>query len=407
MLTLIFPPEAVSTSQLLGELVEDLVRQGRRVTIVTTKPHFHPANAGAQRAALRSRWGPILARSEFAGAEVLHTAMPLKAGGLWRRAAGWTGFHVVSVLAAVFAVGRVQVVFAPSPPLTIGVAAWLIARLKGARYVYNVQELYPDTAVALGALRPGMLLNALYAVERFVYRHAFAVAVIGNGMRARIIAKGIASDKVRLIPNFVDTSTIAERPKDNPFAREHGFANRFVVMYAGNIGHAQGLEVLLESAALTRDREDIVYAIVGEGALRDELMAQARAQALANVTFVAQQPFSRVPDIYGASDVNVVPLVGALVDDAVPSKVYRIMAAGRPVLAIVDARSDVARIVTDARAGWVVPPADASALAAVVRHAADAGTGDMGQHGRRYAQAHVERSRVTAAYGALLDEAAG
>jgi colanic acid biosynthesis glycosyl transferase WcaI len=403
VLTLIFPPEAVSTSQLLGELVEDLVRQGRRVTVITTKPHFHPANAAEQRRGLVGGW---LARSEFAGASVFHTAMPLKAGGLWQRAIGWIGFHVLSVIAAIVAVGRAQVVLAPSPPLTIGVAAWLIARLKGARYVYNVQELYPDTAVALGALRPGLLLNVLYAVERFIYRRAFAIAVIGSGMRDRIIAKGITAAKVRLIPNFVDTATIAERPKDNPFSRAHGLHDRFVVMYAGNIGRAQGLEVILGAAALTTDRKDIVYAIVGEGALRAELMDAARARSLGNVTFVEQQPYERVPDIYGASDVNVVPLAGSLVDDAVPSKVYRIMAARRPVLAIVDSRSDVARIVEDARAGWVVPPGDAQALAALIRRVADEGVGDRGESGRRYAKANVERATVTAAYGALLDEAA-
>jgi colanic acid biosynthesis glycosyl transferase WcaI len=406
VLTLIFPPEAVSTSQLLGELVEDLVRQGRRVTVITTKPHFHPANAAEQRRGLRSQSGRWLGRSDFAGASVFHTAMPLKAGGLWQRAVGWLGFHVLSVVAAVTAVGRVQVIFAPSPPLTIGLAAWLIARLKGARFIYNVQELYPDTAVALGALRPGMLLSLLYSAERFIYRQAFAVAVIGKGMRERIVAKGIAPTKVRLIPNFVDTATIAERPKDNPFSRAHGLHDRFVVMYAGNIGRAQGLEVLLDAAALTGDRKDIVYAIVGEGALRAELMEAARARSLGNVTFVEQQPYERVPDIYGASDVNVVPLAESLVDDAVPSKVYRIMAARRPVLAIVDSRSDVARIVEDARAGWVVPPGDATALATVIRRIADEGVGNRGELGRGYAQSNVERAICRRHRGALFDEAA-
>lgn len=406
VLTLVFPPEEVSTSQLLGELVEDLVRQGRRVTVVTTKPHFHPDKLGEQRRHLVPRWGGLLSRSEFAGAEVFHTAMPVKAGGLWRRAAGWLGFHALSIVAAALVAGRAQVVFAPSPPLTTGLAAWIVAKIKGARYVYNVQELYPDTAVALGALRPGFLLDLMYAVERFVYRNAFAVTVIGNGMRERIIAKGIPAARVHLIPNFVDSTTIIERPKDNPFAREHGLVHRFVVMYAGNIGHAQGLEVLLDAAALTADEPAVVYAIVGEGAVRDELMTQARERRLANVVFVEQQPFERVPDIYGASDINVVPLARALVEDAVPSKVYRIMAARRPVLAIVDSRSDVAAIVREAGAGWVVPPGDPAAIADVVRSAVKARASDMGTRGRAFAQAHVERGTITQRYGELFDQAA-
>ena len=407
ILTLIFPPEEVSTSQLLGELAEDLVRQGRRVTVVTTKPHFHPARASEQRRGLRRRWGGLLARSEFRGCTVYHTPMPLKKGGLWQRAVGWVGFHVLSILVALIAVGRVQVVLAPSPPLTIGVAARVIARLKRAPYVYNVQELYPDTAVALGVLRRGPLLSLLYRVEKFVYAGAYAVAVIGAGMRDRIVAKGVAGARVRLIPNFVDTEEIAERPKDNAFAREYDLSDRFVVMYAGNIGRAQGLDVLLDAAGLTLDDKRLVYFIVGEGALREELVAQARSRRLGNVIFAPQQPYARVPDIYGASDVNVVPLAGALVEDAVPSKVYRIMAARRPVLAIADARSDVARIVVEAGAGWVVPPGDAAALAALVRQLAASGTGDHGERGQRYVRSRVERAAITAAYGALLDEAAG
>lgn len=407
VLTLVFPPEEVSTSQLLGDLVSDLVSQGRSVTVITTKPHYHASDAARQRATLRPVWAGLLARSEFAGATVYHTAMPLKAGGLWRRAAGWVGFHVLSVMAALLRVRAPHVILAPSPPLTIGVAAWIIARLRGVPFIYNVQELYPDTAVALGALRRGLALNALYAVERFVYARAHAVAVIAPGMRRRLMAKGVPAAKVRVIPNFVDTAAIAERARDNPFAREHGLVGRFVIMYAGNVGRAQGLEVLLNAAARTVDREHIVYVIVGDGALREELMAGASARELRNMLFVAQQPYGRVPDIYGASDVNVVPLVGALVEDAVPSKVYRIMAARRAVLAIAAPESDLAKIVSDAACGWVVPPGNADALAELVLRLADEGVGKAGDNGRRYVEGHVERSMVTGRYGMLLDEAAG
>lgn len=377
---------------------------GWEVVVVTTRPHYNPPPSGGTQT-LTPLWGGLLAKSTFGGATVLHTAMPLKGTSVPVRMAGWIGFHVLSVVAALLEVGKVDVILAPSPPLSIGVAAWLIGAFKRAPFIYNVQELFPDTAVSLGALRDGAFLDVLRVMERFIYRRAFAVTTIAPGMARAIAGRTGDARKVRLIPNFVDTRIIAPRPRDNSFSREFGLTGRFSVVYAGNMGPAQGLETLLDAAELTRDDDRILYVFVGEGTSRDSLERSSSARKLSNVLFIPQQPYDRVPDIYGASDLCIVPLAPNLVAEAVPSKVYRVMAAERRVLAIADKNSDLARVVRDSGSGLVVEAGNPHALATAIIAAASNVDSASAAHGREYVVQHVDRPRIVREYSELLSEA--
>lgn len=397
----------MSTAQLFGEVVEDLVALGWHVDVVTTKPHFNPPEGSSSAQPLAPLWGGLLAKSSFRGATVWHTAMPKKGSSVSMRIAGWLGFHLLSVLAAWLKVGKVDVILAPSPPLTIGIAAWLIGVLKRAPFIYNVQELYPDTAVSLGALRKGTLLDLLRRVERFVYDRSFAVTTIAPGMARTIGGRTEDARKVRLIPNFVDTRIIAPRPRDNSFSREYGLNGLFTVVYAGNMGPAQGLETLLDAADLTRGDARILYVFVGDGTSRESLQRSARSRGLSNVHFIPQQPYERVPDIYGASDLCVVPLASSLVAEAVPSKVYRIMAAERRVLAITDAASDLAAVVRESGSGIVADADNPRALADAIKGAAKRADGVSAMRGREYVVQHVDRAKIIKQYSELLTEAVG
>jgi len=405
LLSLAFPPDANSTAQLFGEMVEDLVAERWNVEVVTTKPHNSPGRATIASQGLAPVWAGLLAKSRFHGATVWHTAMPVKGNSVAVRISGWLGFHILSVIAAWLKVGKADVILAPSPPITTGLAAWLIGLIKGAPFVYNVQELYPDAVVSLGALKEGVLLNLLRDIERFVYRQAFAVTAIAPGM-ARIIRERTSdAHKVRLIPNFVDLHVIAPRPRDNAFSREFGLTDRFTVVYAGNMGPAQGLEILLDAADLTRNDGRILYVFVGDGTQRDNLERSARERHLSNVLFIAQQPYEQVPEIYGSSDLCVVPLVSSLVTEAVPSKVYRIMAAERRILAITAPDSDLAAVVKESGAGIVVNHGNARALAEAISQAADDPDPESGRRGREYAVKHVDRDRIVREYSDLLAKA--
>jgi colanic acid biosynthesis glycosyl transferase WcaI len=408
VLSLVFPPDGVSTAVILGELSADLKKSGHDITVVTTVPHYN-RDAGAEaRQPLVRMWGPVLYRSEFQGVRVLHVAMPRKGKSVLLRLLAWIQFHVLSLVAALVLVRRVDVILAPSPPLTTGVCAWLLGLCYRAPYVYNVQELYPDIAISLGALRNRWVISVLFGLERFVYARARFITVIAPGMRRRILKKPVAPDKVRLIPNFVDADDMTPGPKSNPFSRQYGLDEAFVIAYAGNMGPAQGLDTLLDAAALLKSESRVRFLLVGEGTSFNRLKNLAHERGLTNVLILPHQPYATVPQIYAASDLCLVPLALNTGADAVPSKVYRIMACGRAVLACADPGSDLAELVRLAQCGTVVPPGSPKVLATAVAEAMRdvSACAVMGGAGRRHVLMHYARPSISAQYEALVREAA-
>lgn len=409
MLSLVFPPDNVSTAHLMADVCEDLSRCGHRVTVVTTTPHYNP-DPEAERAQPRSRWcGRLIQVSSYRGMRVYHTLMPRKGTSSVGRVLAWAVFHALSIVVGIVAVGRVDVIIAPSPPLTMGLACWVLGGLKRAPFVYSVLELHPDIAISLGLVTRPTIIRGLYALERFVYARAARLTVIAEAMRARVLAKGVPPEKVTLVPNFVDTAVALSVPRPNPFSRQHGLDDCFVVSYAGNVGPAQGLEALLDAAVALRDEPRLRIVIVGGGISWTAFAERIASDRIDNVLLLPHQPLETVPLIYGASDVCVVAQSPTTTSDAVPSKVYRIMGAAKPVLAMTVPTSDLAALMRESGGGVVVSAGDPAAIAAVIResmHAADAWRA-RGEAGRAHVEAHYSRHIVTGRYTALVDELTG
>jgi colanic acid biosynthesis glycosyl transferase WcaI len=407
VVTLVFPPDGVSTAVIVGELSADLKKAGHDVTVVTTVPHYNRDTEALARQPLQRLWGPLLYRSEFHGVRVLHVAMPRKTGNILLRLLAWMQFHVLSMIAVLSLVRRVDVILTPSPPLTVGVAAWLLGLRYRAPFVYNVQELYPDIAIALGALRNRWAIAVLFELERFVYARARFITVIASRMRRRILEKSVTPDKVLLIPNFVDVDDLAPLGKDNDFSRAYGLDTRFVVTYAGNMGPVQSLETVLDAAALLSGESGLLFLLVGEGSSYNRLEALTKDRGLTNVLMLPHQPYLMVPRIYAASDLCIVPLALKAGADAVPSKVYRIMACERPVLACADDDSDLAELVRLSQCGTVVPPGSPKAIAQAVSEAMrnPEACAAMGRAGRAHVITHYSRASVSAKYAELVREA--
>lgn len=197
---------------------------------------------------------------------------------------------------------------------------------------------------------------------------------------------------------------LSPRPKDNPFGREFGVSDKFVLSYAGNLAPAQGLDCFIDAAERLRDRSDIGLMLVGDGILADHFRTLATARGLSNLIVVPHQSYSRVPDIYGASDVCVVAQGAATAPDGIPSKVYRVMACQRPVVAATDRHSDLARLATTADAGLVIPPESGDALAAAVLDAAlnPQRWRARALSGRTQVLAHYTRTIVSQRYDGVL-----
>jgi len=407
LVSLVFPPDNVSTAHLMGELAVDLAARGHDVAIITTTPHYNRDEAAEAAQPRRAWWGRLVQRSTYHGLPVYHTLMPRKSQSSLLRVGAWAIFHALSVLVALTSVGRVQAIVVPSPPLTMGVVAWVLSRLKRAPYVYSVLELHPDIAISLGLVRNPLLIRLLFALERFVYARATHITVIADTMRRRVLAKGVPAFKVTLIPNWVDTSVPLALPRPNAFSREHDLDGAFVTSYAGNIGPAQGLETLLDAAVLLQDDPRHRIVLVGGGILTEAFAARIAREGLRNVTLLPHQPVERVPAIYGASDLCVVSQAGTTTSDAVPSKVYRIMGAAKPVLTITAEGSDLERLVVESGGGLVVRNGNPAALARAIREAAadPARLRAMGEAGRAHVAAHYDRRVATGRYAQVLAEA--
>jgi colanic acid biosynthesis glycosyl transferase WcaI len=248
-------------------------------------------------------------------------------------------------------------------------------------------------------------------LERATYQASDAVTVLSDDLRDNVAVKiagrtGGDPAKIRVIPNFVDTEWIQPRDRENDYRREQGLEGKTVVMYAGNVGFSQSLDLVLAAATSFVDDPSVVFVINGGGSARPALEQQAAG--LANVRFVDMQPKSRLPELLAAADVHVVPLKRGLARSSVPSKMYSILAAGRPIVASVDPGTEVARTVEEAGAGLSVVPDDAEAFAKAVRRLveAPAEAAEMGAAGRRWVEHWASPAAVAAAYEALFTELA-
>lgn len=409
VLSLVFPPDGVSTAQLVGDLTVDLRARGHQLTVVTSTPHYNHDLRAEQAQPRSAVIGRLIQKSSWHGVPVYHVYVPPKGASVVLRLLAWIGFHVLSTVTALAFVRRPDVIFAPTPPLTIGVNAWLIGLFKRCRFIYNVQELYPDLAINLGALRNPLAIKLLYMLERWTYRAAASVAVISPRMRLRLLEKGVPDDKVVVIPNFVDIGDLRPGAQDNPFTRTHDLAGRFVASYAGNMGPAQGVDIILEAAEKLREAPGLVVALIGGGTEVPRLADAIERKQLANVRLIPHQPYAEVPNIYAGSSVCLVLQAPGIGADAIPSKVYRIMACARPIVACADADSDLAQLVREAGCGVVVPPGDADALARALLDAyQDRERWEArGRAGRAQVEQHYSRTEISAQYDAIVRAVVG
>ncbi len=384
-----FAPDVAPTGEVMTAITLELARRGHELHVVTSLPWY-------EHHALEPGWDGQLVRHEDTpwGRITRVHPFPTDKTNIPARALAFGGFTVLAALEGALGRSAPDVVLSMSPPLTIGQAGWAVARLRRVPFVFNIQDVFPDVAIELGLLTGRRVIAVSYALERFTYRHADAVTVLSDELADNVRAKitrglrGAAAerqaDKVRVIPNFVDTDLIRPMPAENDYRREH--------------------DLLLDAASALAHEPDVVFVVNGGGAARADL--ERRAAGMANVRFVGMQPKARLPEVLAAGDVHVVPLKKGLAWSSVPSKLYSILAAGRPVVASVDPGTEVARTVEQAGAGLAVPPEDPEAFTkALIRLLEDPlEAARMGASGRRFVEAWASPAAVAARYESLFEE---
>jgi colanic acid biosynthesis glycosyl transferase WcaI len=403
-LSLVFPPDSVSTAQIMGELAIELNKLGHDVNVITTTPHYNRDLEAEEKQPLKNYVGGILRKSKYYGMPVYHVWMPQKGPNIVLRILAWINFHLINTIASVILLKKPDILLVPSPPLTMGVNAWLISLFKKSKFIYNVQEIYPDYAINIGAVHNKILIDFFFRLEAFVYKKATMLTVIAPNMADLLAHKGVSPKKIKIIPNFVDVDELHPLPKKNAFSEQYGLDGKFVVSYAGNMGPGQDLDAFIESASLLSGYHMIHFLMMGDGMLCDRFKKKIEELRLDNFTFLDYQPYSLMLQIYASSDLCLVPQSKEIINAAVPSKVYRIMACARPVLATTRHGSDLARLINDANCGLISDSGSAKKLAEAVLSAEHdrEHLRIMGESGRKYVVNNFSRQSIAKEYHELI-----
>lgn len=375
-LTQYYPPEVGAPQVRLRSVARELVRSGHRVEVVTAMPN-HPT--GRVHEGYRRK---VLAREVVDGVVIHRTWIYAATGAGLKRMLNYGSF-TLTCLAGLARCGRPDVVFVESPPLFLSFPAWLAGLVWRRPYIFNVADLWPDSAVEMGVLSEGRLARLMRGFERWSYRRAWKVNAVTEGIRDVLVdGKGVPPSDVTFLPNGCDTELF------RPGAPDADLVDRFgsgpLLVYAGTLGLAQGLDVALDAMRIVADRHpEARLLLVGSGSDRDRLAARVRDERLDNVTVVDPVPVEEVARLYRLAFAGLATLKDLpLFEGARPSKVFPVMSSGLPV--VYSGRGEGARLIGDAGAGVVVPPEDATALAAAIDGLLDdpEGAATMGANGR-------------------------
>lgn len=399
ILTIYHDPEPIPKT---GELARELQRRGHDVTVVTSFPHY-PSGQLYPGYRLRPwRW------EMREGVRVLRTfIVPYHGTRASLRMLNYASW-MLSSMAAAWLAPPCDVIYVWHPPLTVGVTAWVISKLKGAPFVYDVQDLWPESAEASGLLEPGRLVDVLHRLADWVYARADRLLVVSAAAAAYLADRGVDPEKVRVARHWIDETAFDAPASTRDLRVELGLDGRFVVVFAGNLGLVQGLGTVIEAAAHLRE-SNVTILLVGDGADRERLEREVQRLNLSNVVFAGRHPASAMPDFYRAADALLVHLrPSSIAGLAIPTKILAYLAAGKPIVCAMPGAA--AELIRDAGAGAVVPPGDPRPLADAIGDLAarDASArAALGGNGRRYLAEHFRKKQVINEYEDVLYEIAG
>jgi colanic acid biosynthesis glycosyl transferase WcaI len=405
ILGLNYLPETTSIGPYTADLAEHLQRQGHEVKVITgfpLAPYFRIWDGYR---------GRVYMREKINGVEILRTYLyvPNRPGRARNRVMFDSSFALSAMIGGLVS-GPIDVVVAISPPLQIGLTAWALARMKHAKVFLQIQDLVPDAAIAAGMFASDSRAARIgYALERVVYSRMDRIGVICEGFRTNLAAKGVPAEKIELVPDYIDLSSMRPAERVNGFRAKHNLAPEdFVVTYSGSIALKQGLRVFVEAAAEMTNDKGVRFLLIGDGPYLADLQNAAQTLGVRNLTFLPLQPREMLPAQLGAADALVITQRKAVNDCVFPGKLLYYMAAGRPILAAVSEQSETGSFIGRHRVGLVVDPENPQALASGIRtmRAQPDLTSSMGTAGRAMAERMFDREVVLKQFECILTELA-
>jgi colanic acid biosynthesis glycosyl transferase WcaI len=392
-----FHPDSSATSQLLTELAEDLDGLGASVTVITGRIDYLGS-------------GTVLpARGTHKGIEIRRVrSSHFNRGRLLGRLADYLSFYLAASWAALWSKRPDCLVVLSDPPL-LSVLAVVLGSVKRCRTVCWLQDVFPEVAVRVGVLPEGGTARALRRIAAWSLRHVDRVVVIGRCMERHLLDRGVPAAGLLRIPNWADGTSIQPvNRSENWFVEEHKLADRFVVMYSGNLGLVHEFDTILEMIRAARSAERMRFCFIGQGHHKEGLIDAAQREGWPHVVFLPYQDRERMRFVLAAADVHLASLKSEMAGLSVPSKIYGVLAAGRPAIFIGPAESEAAALVREAGCGHVIEPGKGREAAAVLLEY----YGDRAlveRHGlaaRAYFDRHCDRRRATDRFWRLLQELA-
>jgi glycosyltransferase involved in cell wall biosynthesis len=398
-----YPPEVNAPAVRVSETSRRWAETGADVTVLTCFPN-HPA--GIIPNEYRGLW---CCRESRDGVDIVRTyvyAAPNR--GFFKRTLNFLSFMISSVLIGSWMVKKPDVVVATSPQFFVAVAGYVISRLRRARFVFEVRDIWPAEILAVGAIKNRLVIRALEALEMFLYRKADLIVAVARGTIEILARRGIPESKMALVPNGVDVDAFSMESQDRAVRKKLGIDDEFVVGYIGTHGMAHRLEIVLEAARMMQDRKNVRFLFVGDGAEKAHLVEKARAYGLGNVVFHDQVSHNEIPGFYAACDVCLVTLKKTeLFTKNIPSKIYEIMAARKPI--IISTEGESRRLVEACGAGLAARPEDTADLVRkIALLESDRGLRErMGRAGYAFVLANSSRARLSDEYLAALSGIVG
>jgi len=394
ILTQYFPPEIGGAQTRLKFFAAELARRGHEVEIVTSFPNYPKGEffPGYEKGFYR--------KEEWEGLTLHRVWLFPAVGSGVKRILNYSSFTLTSLL-GLLRCKRPDYIFVESPPLFLSIPAWFMGLLWRSPFIFNVADLWPDVIVDQGFMKDGFTIKVLRAVERWSYRRAAYVNTVTDWivkvLRER---KRVPAEKVLFLPNGADIETFRPRPPDESLLAQLGFEGKQVVLWAGTLGFAHGIDNILNAAKrLASSHPQIHFLFVGNGSARANLVAQAKAMNLSNVTFLDPVPLAEIVRYYSICFCGLASLINIPVfEGARPSKAFPVLASAKPLIFI--GSGETARLVENAEAGAVVPAAEPQALAEkLVSFASDSSLAKAcGENGRRFVEENLQWSSIVGAW---------
>lgn len=397
LITPYYAPDLGPSAPLLTMLSEDLAASGHQVTVLTSVPHFPTGQVASEHRGRAWRWEIIN------GVRICRVWIPSgNRANLRHRMLTFVVYQVLASLVGLRLTYDVALVI--NPAIETGLPFALLVWLRRKPCIYGVWDLYPEVGVQLGVFRNSIVIGLVRALEDFCLRRATIVQALSDGFLPNLKARKGSSANLLVIPPWLDTGFIQPLRRGNAFSKEFGLDDYFTVLYAGNLGLSQGLGNVLSAAHLLAAHPEIRFVFVGDGARREELVAQSRQLRLTNVQFIPFQPRERLSEVLASADLSLISLRPGIGNGSLPSKIFPILASGRAVLAIVDRDSSIYNLIQQSHGGVTVTPSNPEGLANSIL----ALSGDpekrrkMGQEGRDYVVQHHSRGMAAHEFGAAL-----